>query len=56
MHPTFGPLTTQLYFKGDPHLADDPWAKASLAIDLETKAMGAAARRQGRFDMVLAAP
>jgi catechol 1,2-dioxygenase len=55
MHPMFGPLTTQLYFRGDPHLGDDPWAKASLAIALEAIAMGATARRQGRFDIVLAA-
>lgn len=31
------PLTTQLYFKGDPHLAGDPWGghKPSLALDLK---------------------
>jgi catechol 1,2-dioxygenase len=31
------PVTTQLYFKGDPFLANDPWAghKPSLAIDLK---------------------
>lgn len=30
-------LTTQLYFKGDPHLAGDPWGghKPSLALDLK---------------------
>ena len=31
------PVTTQLYFKGDPFIAKDPWAghKPSLAIDLK---------------------
>jgi catechol 1,2-dioxygenase len=31
------PLTTQLYFKGDEHLATDPWGahKPSLALDLK---------------------
>ena len=30
-------LTTQLYFKGDEHLATDPWGahKPSLALDLK---------------------
>lgn len=27
------PLTTQLYFKGDPHNAKDPWFDASRALD-----------------------
>jgi len=52
----FGPLTTQLYFKGDPHLSDDPWAKTALAIDLEPKSIGGTMRRQGTFNIVLAAP
>jgi catechol 1,2-dioxygenase len=31
------PLTTQLYFKGDANIANDPWArsKPSMAIDLK---------------------
>jgi catechol 1,2-dioxygenase len=31
------PLTTQLYFNGDPNIANDPWAKSkpSMAIDLK---------------------
>jgi catechol 1,2-dioxygenase len=31
------PLTTQLYFKGDPYIGNDPWAsnKPSMAIDLK---------------------
>ena len=46
------PLTTQLYFKGDPHIAKDPWAgkKPSLAVDL--KQDGKFLR--GHFDIVLA--
>ncbi len=46
------PLTTQLYFKGDPYLAKDPWAKDSLAIEL--KKDGPVLR--GVFDVVLACP
>jgi catechol 1,2-dioxygenase len=56
MHPMFGPLTTQLYFKGDPYLGRDPWAKPALAIDLDAKSAGGAMRRQGVFNIVLAAP
>jgi catechol 1,2-dioxygenase len=46
------PLTTQLYFKGDPFLAGDPWAghKQSLAIDLQQDGP----IRRGTFDIVLA--
>lgn len=46
------PLTTQLYFKGDPFIANDPWArrKRSLAIALKQEGK----RRSGVFDIVLA--
>ncbi len=46
------PVTTQLYFKGDPFLANDPWAghKQTLAIDLEQDGR----LRRGVFDIVLA--
>ncbi|MGH7630692.1 MAG: twin-arginine translocation pathway signal protein [Gemmatimonadales bacterium] len=46
------PVTTQLYFKGDPFIANDPWArhKPSLAIDLEQDGKV----RRGVFDVVLA--
>ena len=46
------PVTTQLYFKGDPFLANDPWAghKQSLAIDLKQDGK----LRRGVFDIVLA--
>lgn len=46
------PLTTQLYFKGDPFLANDPWAdhKPGLAIDLRPEAQA----KHGIFDIVLA--
>jgi catechol 1,2-dioxygenase len=56
MHPLFGPLTTQLYFKGDPHLGQDPWAKPSLAIDLESQTSGNAKRLFGKFNIALAKP
>src|SRR5688572_7210404 len=46
------PLTTQLYFKGDPFIAKDPWArhKPSLAIDLKREGKYS----RGTFDIVLA--
>jgi catechol 1,2-dioxygenase len=46
------PLTTQLYFKDDPHLADDPWAgpKQDSAIALVQDGT----LRRGTFDIVLA--
>jgi catechol 1,2-dioxygenase len=46
------PLTTQLYFKGDPYIAGDPFAsqKQTLAIDLKQDG----ALRRGVFDIVLA--
>lgn len=45
------PLTTQLYFSGDPFIAGDPWAsrKPSLAIDLKREGKV----RRGVFDIVL---
>ncbi len=56
MHPLYGPLTTQLYFKRDPYLSQDPWAKPSLAIDLESQTTGGAKRLLGKFNIVLARP
>ncbi len=46
------PLTTQLYFKGDPYIAKDPWAsgKPLLAIDLKQDGKFL----HGTFDLVLA--
>lgn len=46
------PVTTQLYFKGDPFIANDPWArhKPSLALDLQQDGK----LRRGVFDVVLA--
>lgn len=45
------PLTTQLYFNGDPFIAKDPFAstKPSLAIDLKSEGK----LQRGRFDIVL---
>jgi catechol 1,2-dioxygenase len=40
------PLTTQLYFKGDPWLVSDPFVRKSLVIELKESA--------GTFDVVLA--
>jgi catechol 1,2-dioxygenase len=46
------PVTTQLYFKGDPFIAADPFAsqKPGLAIDLKQDGT----LRRGVFDIVLA--
>jgi catechol 1,2-dioxygenase len=45
------PVTTQLYFKGDPYIAGDPFAsqKSTLAIGLRQDGP----RRRGVFDIVL---
>ena len=46
------PLTTQLYFKDDPHIAKDPWAsrKPSMAIGLKQEGKFL----RGHLDIVLA--
>ena len=46
------PLTTQLYFRGDPFIAKDPWAgsKPSLAVALKQEGK----LQRGVFDIVLA--
>ena len=47
VHPLFVPLTTQLYFKGDSKIKDDPWAKKSkVIVDMKSG--------QGHIDIVLA--
>ena len=45
------PLTTQLYFKGDPYIANDPFAghKSTLVVDLKPDGQV----RRGIFDIVL---
>jgi catechol 1,2-dioxygenase len=50
-HPIYLPLTTQLYIKGDPFIAKDPWARHStLAIAMKKATAGST----GAFDIVLA--
>lgn len=51
MESVHAPVTTQLYFKGDPFIAEDPWAdhKPSLAIDLTQDG----SLQRGVFDIVL---
>lgn len=51
MHSLHVPVTTQLYFAGDPYLADDPWGsrKPSLAMELEQDGDV----QRGTFDFVL---
>lgn len=50
-HPIYLPLTTQLYIKGDPHLAKDPWAKHSRLVFPLTKGGSVST---GSFEIVLA--
>lgn len=49
-HPRFAPLTTQLYFEGDPYNDVDPWVRRSLILPLRPQGPG----KLGRFDFVLA--
>lgn len=42
----YRPLTTQLYFRGDPWISRDPFVRKSLIIDLD--------KAHGTFDIVLA--
>jgi catechol 1,2-dioxygenase len=50
-HPIYLPLTTQLYIKGDPFIAKDPWASHSHMMFALKKA---AAGSTGAFEIVLA--
>jgi catechol 1,2-dioxygenase len=57
--PGYVPLTTQLYFRGDPDLKTDRFARPSLVIDLEKHAPDARRKtghHTGVFDIVLARP
>ncbi len=50
-HPIYLPLTTQLYIKGDPYIAKDPWATHSrLVLPLKKGSAGST----GAFEIVLA--
>jgi catechol 1,2-dioxygenase len=53
-HPGYETLTTQLFFRGDPHNKTDAFIKESLVIDLRTVKVGEAAYEAGTFDVVLA--
>lgn len=48
-HPRFAPLTTQLYFEGDPFNDVDPFVRRSLILPLRSQGAG----KVGRFDFVL---
>lgn len=50
-HPIYLPLTTQLYIKGDPYIAKDPWASHSRLVFALNKA---SAGSTGAFEIVLA--
>ena len=50
------PVITQCYFKGDPHIAKDPWAnKSPLIIELQKTRCEHGQYLSGRFDLVLGA-
>ncbi len=50
------PVITQCYFKGDPHIAKDPWAsKSPLIIDLQKTRCEHGQYLSGQFDLVLGA-
>lgn len=51
VHPIYLPLTTQIYFKDDPHIAKDPWAKHSRVLVALTRSAGMSV---GSIDLVLA--
>lgn len=53
-HPGYSKLVTQLYFKGDPHNATDPFIKPSLIIEPEEVRFGDRAYKTGVFDIILA--
>jgi len=50
-HSLHVPVATQLYFAGDPCLADDPWGSRKPALTLDLKAKGELNR--SKFDFVL---
>ncbi|HTM20674.1 MAG TPA: hypothetical protein VL172_09210 [Kofleriaceae bacterium] len=50
--PGFRPLTTQLYFDGDPYNGDDPFIRDSLIMKLR-RAPGGGGLMAARFDFVL---
>lgn len=53
--PGYKQLITQLYFRGDPHNATDPFVKESLIIDVEdVKTPSGQTFERGVFDIVLA--
>jgi catechol 1,2-dioxygenase len=50
-HPIYLPLTSQIYLKGDPFIAKDPWARHSrLVMDVKKGGSGST----GAIDIVLA--
>jgi catechol 1,2-dioxygenase len=53
--PGYHDLVTQLYFKGDPYNATDPYIKPSLIIEPQPQKSGTQTYDIGTFDIVLAA-
>jgi catechol 1,2-dioxygenase len=53
-HPGYRTLVTQLYFKGDPMNATDPFIRESLIIELKAEKTDHGVYQRGVFDIVLA--
>lgn len=51
--PGYRTLVTQLYFKGDPYNARDPFIRPSLIIDLQATRTAGGSYEAGTFDVVL---
>ena len=51
MHSLHVPVTTQLYFAGDPYINDDPWASRKPSLAMEVAEDGDVQR--ANFDFVL---
>jgi protocatechuate 3,4-dioxygenase beta subunit len=52
-HDRHAPLTTQLFFAGDPFLYEDPHVRPGLIRPLERRAAGSRGGLECRFDIVL---
>ena len=54
IQPGYEPLVTQLYFEGDPFIADDPWANDSDNVLALAPVEGSEEAQASAFDILLA--
>jgi len=52
-HPSYRSLTTQIFFKGDPHQAGDSSVNPALILDLKEHKAGPVTFKSSRFDIIL---